>query len=529
MSIESSPDSAVPRRARQRTPRPRPNELLRWFAALGLLPIATLGCGQIVLGEEKDSCELAVPQSKKLFVHAVTFWTDGPEAEALKILKNKLKEEGGDLTPTTKDNRTDLQNGLFVSGEEPPDVYQVNGGSDVLQFALEGGSSTKICPLDTLYDLYDLERHYFEAAWKPSMCHGSHYAIPLNVHRVNTLMVNSDLYAVAREKAREEGEAIPLITDMKSAEELVSILEQIAKWGLEVDGETVVPVSIGIGSIVRDERTLTNTWPLTILAYESLLASYPGRAYESLWQGEGPVADIAANLDQLADHMERLGAISNILEGLDWQEATNRVIHGRALLTINGDWIFAGALTKSSSVEMLVFPNSQHNFVYTPDSFAVPRLKGKTGEHAHGWFRDVTDDTDTQLRFARQKWAIPAKRGLTDLGELGSDYLEKSYAEFSDCQPDETGEAAEGCRLLLAVSGLAPGGGHDPCFDRTGALLAMIAGVKYDDQDWGIFAESSRRECERPAPRDALEAKAQLRDVLEGVSAHPFAESCRTE
>ena len=507
----------------------RTPQLCGWGAAT--LLVALSGCGGISLGDDPESCDLRAPQDEKHNVSVVTFWTQLPELEALRVLIRRVADLGGNMSQTPRDNRTDLQTGLLIPGDPVPDVYQVNGGSDVLQLAFDApGDATKICPLDRIFDDYDLRDHYFETAWRPSVCRGSHYAVPLSIHRVNTLLVNKPLYTRAQDLAAMEQKDLADIQDMKTVAELIETLEWIASSGLETEsGRPAVPLSIGIGS---EQKTLTDTWPLTILAYENLLASYPDQAYERVWQGLGDFDSVEAALHTLTDDLGRLGAVSNLQEALTWQQATEEVIAGRAVMTVNGDWILAlASAADMDELEMLTFPNAVPTFVYTPDSFAVPRARGKDGSAAHGWFRDVINHRSTQTSFFKKKRAIPARNDIdpSTLHEPGFEYLQETYEEFHSCQPDATPQADKPCRLLLAVSGLAPGGGYDPCFDRTERVLAVLAGVEYDESDWREKdeANSAKGGCEQPYPLDRKEAKQELLRILQQVSEHPFAEDCR--
>src|SRR5690606_13673316 len=108
------------------------------------------------------------------------------------------------------------------------------------------------------------------------------------------------------------------------------------------------------------------------------------------------------------------------------------------------------------------FPGTGEAFVYTPDSFAVPRRGGTDGAGAHVWLREVVSDQTTQVRFANIKNSIPAIRDLDDntLDGLVHERLRDTYRQFAACQTE-----GSSCRLLLAVSGLGPPPATDPCLD----------------------------------------------------------------
>jgi len=195
------------------------------------------------------------------------------------------------------------------------------------------------------------------------------------------------------------------------------------------------------------------------------------------------------------------------------------VIAGEALLTIGGDWM-RGLVPEGQRqvIKSYAFPSETEAFVYTPDSFAIAPRQQSDGSSAHAWYSKVVNHKPTQIAFSRLKQSIPALSQLSsqEVGALNSEYLEQTYNRFRDCHDE-----ASPCRLLLAVSGLGPALGVDPCVDAVGMLLATIAGVQYEAGDW------ERRDCQEPAPVDGHQAEIQLADVLLRVSETPYAEECR--
>ncbi len=506
----------------KRWPVSRISQRVRIGATL-LATAALVNCsGHQVLGQETDSCDLVLPHSSTKKVDAATFWTNPPEKKALDVLTEQSALKELTFTSTERENRQDLQlsliEWLILDGDPLPDVYQVNGGSDVLQFALAAPlPTTEICALDSLDRLYDFRNRYFEAAWLPAICQGSLYSVPLNIHRINTGLFNLNVYGEYLLLADAEGREFPADAEFPNAEALLDFLEWAAQQDLETaNGEEVIPFSLGIG------EDSSSAWPITLVAFESFLASYGNGIYESIWQGGTqaiPNSEMIEGITLLAEHLRRLGAVGNLADALSWQDATKLVVDGSALMTISGDWIRAAVdETLRDRIVTRLFPGTQGTFVYTPDSFSVPRRSQTDGSSAHAWFRDVINDKTTQLKFAREKQAIPALANLksSELASLESDYLIANYEEFADCQKPNSE-----CRLLLAVSGLGPAGAHDPCFDQLGMILATIAGQKYPQEIW------NSHDCETPIPQSSAEAEKALVQLLLDVSARPFARRCR--
>lgn len=172
-----------------------------------------------------------------------------------------------------------------------------------------------------------------------------------------------------------------------------------------------------------------------------------------------------------------------------------------------------------SDIRTFTFPSQRKVFVYTPDSFALPPRRGSNGSSAHAWFRHVVDHVGTQVEFARVKQAIPARSDLAPehLDGLGSDYLVDAYRSFEDCHLE-----GSSCELLLAVSGLAPASGTDPCGDSIGMLLGSIAGMEFSEEQWVL------RQCPDGNPSAEHDAEELLARFMLRVSETPYASECRS-
>jgi hypothetical protein len=400
----------------------------------------------------------------------------------------------------------------------------VNGGSDVLQYVHTESGDT-VCSLDRLAEEYQVTERYFEAALAPSRCGASLFAWPLSLHRINTLLVNLDVYEQLRTQAARDGQSFADLASIHSVTELFELLEHVQALGLKsAQGTPITPLSLGIRSINPGppRAEVGQDWVLMLVAFENILASYGASVYESIWYGSARLSEdeLEPYLHRLADDLRRLGRLVGE-ETRSWQEAAADVGEGRALLTVGGDWMRAQvdpSTLQQRRVVTVPFPGTEATFVYTPDSFAVPSDAQSDGSAARRWLHDVADDLSTQLQFARIKQAIPARSGLgeDDLALLQSDYLKTSYLEFADCD-----KKAKECRMLLAVSGLGPAPNVDPCFDRLGRVLAMIAGMRFIEPEPGTQA------CARAMPGTSEDAEQELLHLLLGLARSPFREECR--
>jgi hypothetical protein len=172
-----------------------------------------------------------------------------------------------------------------------------------------------------------------------------------------------------------------------------------------------------------------------------------------------------------------------------------------------------------ASVEVSTFPGTAGTFVYTPDSFAVPRELKKSGFPAHSFLHDVVEAKDALIEFSNAKHSIPPRSDLSDseVEALTSESLRSTYRQFKSCN-----ESAEACKLLLAVSGLGPPPGTDPCFDEIDALLTYAVTGSAPPEEL-----LDARSCAEPFPRSSAEAESRLIELLLVIGKRGFAADCR--
>ncbi len=483
-----------------------------------------LACsGERVLGDyPPSSCDLAAPPQdvSDAPLSIATFWAgDTREREAFQTLYDRIDQERYAPAQETMTSRVEAQRRITAAFDlqRLPDVFQVNGGNDVLRW-VEGhdAESTDVCALDRLRDTYRWQRDYFESALAPLNCQGNLYGLPVGIHHLNVLFYNRAVFAELRAQAREQGVELPEPAELRDASELVDDPRQIAALSPRIaGGEPLVPLAIGAQS----------EWPLTIVASENVLLSLGDDAYETLWQG-GLIGDdgtrrarLDQNLRRMIALLRELSGLSNLEQRVGWQAALKQVEAGEALMTVTGDWGWAQMSDAApESVASVDFPGTRGVFVYTPDSFAVPRELGKNGFPARYFLHDIVESKDAVIEFSALKHSIPARSDLTDddVNRLPTASLRETYRTFRRC--DENRE----CKLLLAVSGLGPPPGTDPCFDEIDAILTLAVSDRPPPDE-----TLAARRCTAPFPPDREAAAERLVELLLSVGGRRFAADCQ--
>lgn len=511
-----------------------------------LAPVLCQCGGTEVLGDKPtSSCDLAdydVEDGGQQKIEIATFWSSDAESAAFRVLQKAAVARDYVISTTDRRDRDHQQTSLkawLVNDSDPlPDAFQVNGGSDVLQWVDE--EETQLCPLTRLDERYGFSSSFFAATLAPVSCRGTLYGLPVGVHRLNVIFYNEALIAGLRAEAEAQGVTLQRPEELETIDAFIEHLGAIAS--LEVQSEEGAP-------IVPLALDAMNTWPLAVLAFENVMAAHGGGLYETVWKGQEAMraqkgasalgdgeASLRAGISRVVEDIQALGAYSNFSEayreaaepfhvdgGFRWQSALDMVARGLAAYTVMGDWGWAQIGAQGDTVRSMPFPGTAHAFIYTPDSFAVPRRGGSDGSGAHMWLKEVVADVETQIAFAQVKQSIPAVQGLSDeqLTTLGNQRLAESYREFERCQDPKSD-----CQLLLAVSGLGPSPAADPCFDEVGRLVARVAGL-VSEEDREAQEEGALRECPLPFPVEPDAAGRELVERLVRESREPFAADCR--
>lgn len=486
-----------------------------------------------------DSCsfadyDLEAPRNSMNLAFG-TFWSQGVEFEAVDVLAQSAERGPFDFRTTFGAGRTqlldDLESQLGKDYETIPDVFQVNGGSDVLQWVGSNHDVSQVCAIDGL-DPEGFRSRYFASVLEPVTCRGELFALPLGIHRVNHLFYNAELLEQIDQALGHGRSPDQVLADLTTPERFADYLEAISELQLEASsGRRVIP--LGLGN--------RETWPLGILAFDNLMASIDG-LYEAVWQGKvsgtgvnallSSGLPLEAELERWLELVQRCVAQSAPEEERSWRDALKLVERGEAVFSVMGNWGIAEvSAAPGGEIGSTTFPPTQGVFIYTPDSMVVPRIQSSQGQAAHFFLQEVVDHLPTMLSFSNKKHSIPPRSDLTraDLQVLDDPRLRTSYEEFRACD-----RAADSCRLLLAVSGLAPPPFRDPCFDETWTLLAKNAWGRLGTVHPKVLAEeqagqrlAGREPCRRAFPSEPEAAgREAISRLVDLTSRQPYSSAC---
>jgi glucose/mannose transport system substrate-binding protein len=320
--------------------------------ALPALLIGALGCGARAPGGGPPT-----PRAQRR-VELVTWWDRVGDVDALGALtrEHRRLDAGAVVIHANTDlsalNRRGLRNRMLRS--DPPDVFQADAGSDLLQWVRFNGKDareSKLLPLDDLVAGLPALRAQLPPAVLALVTLGKEdgkiYGVPANIHRTNELFFN-------RKVLERYGLDVP-----KSPEDLTRMGDRLRGTG--------VPL-LALGG--RDP------WLLSSIVFECLLVSREGAATYLDYLGGKLEPDDERVLAALEASLDLLASVDPAHEKLTWLQAAEQVAEGRAAMTIMGDWarqaFMARGLEPGRDYGEVAFPGAGTAFVFTSDVFALP-------------------------------------------------------------------------------------------------------------------------------------------------------------
>lgn len=320
-------------------------------------------------------------------VEVLHWWTSGGEAKSVAVLKELLEREGhtwkdfavagggGESAMTVLKSRA-------VSGN-PPAAAQIKG-LEIQEWA----------NLGMLTDLNDTAKNEKWDNLLPGVVsnvmkhNGKYVAVPVNVHRVNWMWVNPEVF-------RKAGVAIPTTWDEfpKAADAIQKAgFIPLAHGGQAWQDATVFEaVALGVGGSEFYNKAFVKH-DMATLKSDTMVKAF----------------DVFKGLKKYTD---------KDAAGRDWNIATAMVINGKAAMQIMGDWA-KGEFTaagKQPGVDYMCLPapGTSGQFTFNIDSFAMFKLKSSDNVKAQNAMARLILEPNFQETFNLNKGSIPVRAGMS--------------------------------------------------------------------------------------------------------------------
>ena len=364
-------------------------------------------------------------------VEVVHWWTSGGEAKAVDVLKKLVEKDGytwqdsavagggGAAAMTVLKTRA-------VSGN-PPSAAQIKG-PDIQDWASLG----LLTNVDEVAKTNNWEKLLPKTVSDTMKYDGHYVAVPVNIHRVNWLWINPEVFKKA------------------GIEKPPTTLEEFYAAGDKLKAAGFSPLAHG-GQPWQDSTV-----------FEDLVLSVMGpegykKAFVDLDEGtltSPQMTEVFTHLKKLKGYMDPDGT------GQDWNLEAAKVINGKAGMQIMGDWAksewTAAGKKAGTDYQCVPFPGTDGSFSYNIDSLAMFKLAKKNDTPGNNAARDdlakVALEPEFQYVFNQNKGSIPVRNDL-DMSKFDS-CAQASAKDFAGAgEKGQVPSMAHNMATSLAVQG----------------------------------------------------------------------------
>jgi glucose/mannose transport system substrate-binding protein len=316
-------------------------------------------------------------------VEVLHWWTSGGEKRAADTLKQLVEKQGhtwkdfavagggGEAAMTVLKTRA-------VSGN-PPAAAQIKG-PDIQEW----GELGLLADLNEVAAQNDWDKLLPQQVIGVMKYDGDYVAVPVNVHRVNWLWINPEVF----EKAGA--------TPPKTLDEFFAAADKIKAAGF---------MPIAHGGQPWQDGTVFEDLALSILGPQDFRKAFVDLDKATL---TGPkMVEAFAALKKLRGYVDADAA------GRDWNSATAMLINGKAGMQIMGDWakseFTAAGKVAGKDYQCLPFPGTQGSFAFNIDSLAMFKLSREEDRKAQQDLARTVLGNEFQEVFNQNKGSIPVR------------------------------------------------------------------------------------------------------------------------
>ncbi len=351
-------------------------------------------------------------------VEVLHWWTSGGEAKSVAELKKILEAKGHKwkdfaVAGGGGENAMTVLKSRVVSGK-PPTAAQVKGPS-IQEWGQEG----------VLTNLDDVAKGanwdgLLPAVVSNVMKYQGHYvAVPVNVHRVNWMWVNPEVFKKAGAKIPTTWEEFAVAADKIQKAGFIAVAHGGQPWQ---DATVFESVALGVGGADWYNRAFVN------LDASALNSPTMEKSFATLRTVQKAIDKDAANRD--------------------WNLATAMIINGKAAMQFMGDWakgeFTAAGKSPGKDYVCMPAPGTKGAFTFNIDSFIMFEQKSADAKDAQRALASSIMEPQFQEVFNLNKGSIPARTGM-------------SMAKFDQCAKDSSAEFESSAKSKKLVPSWAHG------------------------------------------------------------------------
>jgi glucose/mannose transport system substrate-binding protein len=361
-------------------------------------------------------------------IQIMHWWNAGGEKEAIDAVISAFEKRNPSIQVLDDANvaggSTEQRLALATLFHEGllPDSFQANGGWGLLAWVLTDGSvgSTKLAQIDDLAAEWKdaVPASVLESVSYPPGPPGPEthqYAVPLNIHRLNTLFYNKDVMETIGINPESWTGLANLFEDA----------DRIRQYS-QLSGKAITPIALGYGE--------KQDWSMSLLFFENLLVGRQGGAlYQKLFDDPMNFNPFSEEFVATLEDLRTLMSYANDdAKTLPWDKAMARVLKGEAAMTIMGDWAKGYADAQEEELRnaygFVPMPGTAQTFVFTTDTFSLPLKDVRQMDTTRELLR-FFGSAEGQEIFNDKKGSISARK---DVAIRDGDNRQATFAAFRD-------------------------------------------------------------------------------------------------
>jgi len=334
-------------------------------------------------------------------VEVLHWWTSGGEAKSVAELKKILETKGHKwkdfaVAGGGGENAMTVLKSRVVSGK-PPTAAQVKGPS-----IQEWGQEGVLTNLDDVAKGADWDS-LLPAVVSNVMKYQGHYvAVPVNVHRVNWMWANPEVFKKAGAKIPTNWDEFAVAAEKIQKAGFIAVAHGGQPWQ---DATVFESVALGVGGAEWYNRAFVN------LDASALNSPTMEKSFSTLRNVQKYIDKDAANRD--------------------WNLATAMVINGKAAMQFMGDWakgeFTAAGKSPGKDYICVPAPGTKGAFTFNIDSFIMFEQKSADARDAQRALASSIMEPQFQEVFNLNKGSIPARTGMP-------------MGKFDQCAKDSSSE-----------------------------------------------------------------------------------------
>jgi len=351
-------------------------------------------------------------------VEVLHWWTSGGEAKSVAELKKILETKGHKwkdfaVAGGGGENAMTVLKSRVVSGK-PPTAAQVKGPS-IQEWGQEG----------VLTNLDDVAKGanwdgLLPAVVSNVMKYQGHYvAVPVNVHRVNWMWANPEVFKKAGAKIPTNWDEFAVAAEKIQKAGFIAVAHGGQPWQ---DATVFESVALGVGGAEWYNRAFVN------LDASALNSPTMEKSFSTLRNVQKYIDKDAANRD--------------------WNLATAMVINGKAAMQFMGDWakgeFTAAGKSPGKDYVCMPAPGTKGAFTFNIDSFIMFEQKSADARDAQRALASSIMEPQFQEVFNLNKGSIPARTGMP-------------MGKFDQCAKDSSSEFESSAKSKKLVPSWAHG------------------------------------------------------------------------